>query len=223
MDAAFTAAEVGTCTQPPATACPDDAGFLRQLIVNLSGQYNVNPKQVYVTGFSSGAQMTERVGVEISDLVAAIAPVSGQMVGENPPPPVLPGNAVAPISVQEWHGTDDQNLWPCGYGTTNYSGVIYTLDTVDDTFNYWTSQNSCNTLQTTATLCSGSSPNGANDAPTPGLTSDTGNIATSCSQSGVEVQFIWEPGVGHSAQPATDDVRWQFFVAHPKPATGEKF
>jgi poly(3-hydroxybutyrate) depolymerase len=216
MNASFPASAIGTCTSPPATGCPDDAGFLRQLITTLSAQYNVNQNQVYVTGFSSGAQMAERVGVEISDLVAAIAPVSGQLVGQYPPPPTLPGNAHAPISVQEWHGTKDQNLWPCGYGTTSYSGVIYTLDTVDDTFNYWVNQNSCKTLQTTATLCSGSTPNNANDAPTPGIQGDTGNMATGCSQSGVEVQFIWEPGVAHSAQQQTNPQRWQFFTAHAK-------
>src|SRR5271166_1898605 len=51
LDAAFTTAEIGTCTSPPATSCPDDAGFLRQLIVNLTSQYHVNPNMVYVTGF----------------------------------------------------------------------------------------------------------------------------------------------------------------------------
>jgi poly(3-hydroxybutyrate) depolymerase len=191
----------------PAPA-PDDSGFLRQLIVNLSAQYNANPNQVYVAGFSSGAQMTERVGVEISDLVAAIAPTSGQMEGQQaPPPPVLaPGNALAPVSVQEWAGTLDQNLWPCGYGTTVYSGVTFTLDTVDDTFNYWVQQNKCTTLQTTQTLCSGNVPN-------PNV---TGNIATTCSQSNIEVQFIWEPGVAHNFQSKNNTARWLFFAAHAK-------
>ena len=67
MDAAF---------QSP----PDDSGFLRNLIVTLTGRYNVNPNQVYVAGFSSGAQMAHRVGVEISDLVAAIAIGSGRFL-----------------------------------------------------------------------------------------------------------------------------------------------
>ena len=206
MDAAF-----------PAPA-PDDSGFLRQLIVNLSAQYNVNPNQVYVAGFSSGAQMTERVGVEISDLVAAIAPTSGQMEGQQaPPPPVLaPGNALAPVSVQEWAGTLDQNLWPCGYGKTVYSGVTFTLDTVDDTFNYWVKQNSCTTLQTTQTLCTATAPNNTNDAPTPGMPGFTGNVATSCVQSNIEVQFIWEPGVAHSYQAKNNIARWAFFAAHSK-------
>jgi poly(hydroxyalkanoate) depolymerase family esterase len=210
MDAAFAPGEGGTCTEPPASGCPDDAGFLRQLIVNLTAQYNVNANMVYVTGMSSGAQMTERVGVEISDLVAAIAPASGQMEGqEAPPPPVLtPGNAVAPISVQEWHGTLDKNLWPCGYGTTKYSGVTFTLDTVDDTFNYWTgpSANACTVFQTTQTLCT-------NGVPTPGL---TGNDATGCANN-VEVQFIWEQNVAHSWQNGNDTARWLFFASHPKP------
>src|SRR5262249_32660061 len=33
--------------------------------------------RIYVTGFSNGASMTYRVGAELSDQVAAIAPVSG--------------------------------------------------------------------------------------------------------------------------------------------------
>ena len=206
MDAAF-----------PAPA-PDDSGFLRQLIVNLTAQYNVNPTQVYVAGFSSGAQMAERVGVEISDLVAAIAPASGQLVGQQVPPPSLPGNAVAPISVQEWQGTLDNNLWPCNYGTTKYSGITYTLDTVDDTFNYWVQQNGCSSLQTTQPLCLNSAPNNANDAPTPGMPNMTGNIATACTNN-VQVQFIWEPNVAHSFEQQYNTQRWQFFAANPMPTS----
>jgi poly(3-hydroxybutyrate) depolymerase len=204
--------------------CPDDVGFLGALIQNLKLQYNVNPYQIYVTGFSSGAQMTERVGVELSNLVAAIAPVAGPIVNaqgtltqaqvESWPIP----SAVAPVSVQLWEGTEDQNLWPCGYGQTNYSGVIFTVDTADDTFDYWTtgaSKNACTTFQTTATLCANGEPNNANDAPTPGISGDTGNIATGCANN-VEVQVIWEPGVAHNAQPATDVNRWLFFADHSK-------
>jgi poly(3-hydroxybutyrate) depolymerase len=214
MNAAFASGEGGTCTSPPATACPDDAGFLRQLIVNLTSQYNLNPDMIFVTGFSSGAQMTERVGVEISDLVAAIAPASGQMEGQQSvaPPPLAPGNALAPISVQEWHGTADTELPPCNYGTTLYSGVKYYLDTVDDTFNYWVTQNQCSTLQTTQTLCS-------NGQATSGL---SGNVATGCASSNVEVQFIWEPGVEHSWVSNNNGSRWQFLSAHPKQAGTDK-
>jgi poly(3-hydroxybutyrate) depolymerase len=196
---------------------PDDSGFLRALIVKLSSKYNVNPNMVYVTGFSSGAQMAERVGVDISDLVAAIAPTSGELVDQEVPPPGLPGPAVAPVSVQEWQGTADTELPPCNYGTTVYSGVTFTVDTVDDTFNYWVGQNGCSTLQTAQPLCANSAPNNANDAATPNMPGMTGNIATSCNGgSNVEVQFIWEPGTGHSWVTKNNTARWQFFSAHPK-------
>ena len=208
--------------------CPDDSGFLRSLIGALLtnqnngypyGNFAANPKMVYVTGFSSGAQMTERVGVELSDIVAAISPASGpfyNIQGTNIQPPLpLPGNVVAPpIPVMEWHGTVDEELPPCdgaaaagANGTTNYSGVIFTLETVDDTFNYWigsqansfTDQNAAFQIQPTSPptsiLCTpvtGSNLYGSNylnDAPTPAYPEPpnvpvmpntlTGNIAVS--------------------------------------------
>jgi poly(3-hydroxybutyrate) depolymerase len=199
--------------------CPDDSGFLAQLIQNLTTQYNVNPLQVYVAGFSSGAEMTERVGFEHSDLVAAIAPASGQLVAEQgnvAPPLPLPPDVQVSISVQEWHGTDDTSLPPCNYGTTKYNGVTFTLDTVDDTFNYWTgpSADACTTSQTMQPLCLNDAPNNANDAPTPGMPGLTGNVATGCANDAT-VQFIWEPGVAHNWEQQYDTARWQFFAAHP--------
>lgn len=213
LDAAFPAGEAGTCASPPATSCPDDAGFLRQLIVNLTSQYSVNPNMVFVTGFSTGSQMVHRVGIEISDLVAAIAPVSEQLEAQlsAPPPVLVPGDALAPISVQEWHGTEDTVEPPCNYGTSSFSGLDYYMDTVDDTFNYWVQQNQCTTYQTSQTLCTDGSP-------TPGL---AGNIATGCTNGG-EVQFIWESGVGHAWEPSNNTARWLFLAAHPKPSTLKK-
>ena len=113
-----------------------------------------------------------------------------------------------------------QGLPPCNYGTTKYNGVTFYLDTVDDTFNYWSgpNANACTEFQTTQTLCLNGAPNNANDAPTPGLPGLTGNIATGCTNN-VTVQFIWEPNVAHSWQQQYNTVRWQFFAANPKPAT----
>jgi poly(3-hydroxybutyrate) depolymerase len=198
--------------------CPDDSGFLRQLIIGLTSEYNVDPNRVYVAGFSSGAEMAERVGFESSDLVAAIVPASGQLVavqGVVPPPLPLPLAPVYPISVQEWHGTLDENLPPCNYGTTKYNGVTFTLDTVDDTFNFWTAPpNACTTFATTQPLCLNGAPNNLNDAPMLGIAGLTGNDATACADN-VEVEFIWEPNIEHSWQQEYDAQRWAFFQAHP--------
>ena len=203
--------------------CPDDSGFLRQLIVTLTAQYNVNPNQVYVAGFSSGGEMTERVGFELSDLVAAISPASGQLVAEQgivSPPLPLPPYPQFPVAVQEWHGTLDTNLAPCNYGTTKYNAATFTLDTVDDTFNFWPTApvNSCTTFLTTESLCLNGAPNNLNDAPMLGIPGLTGNDATGCA-SNAEVQFIWEPGVSHSWQQQYNTQRWAFFLAHQKQTT----
>ena len=223
MDAAFPSKdEGGTCAEPPATGCPDDIGFLKALIGNLETQYNVNPNMVYVAGFSSGGQMAERVGVELSGTVAAIVAGSGQLEGQTAPPPLgspqLP-QGFQPISVQEWHGTLDQNLSPCNYGTTKYNGVKFYLDTVDDTFNFWTTTNGCTTFKTTKPLCLNSAPNNLNDASMEGIAGLTGNDATGCANN-VEVQFIWEPNITHSWQQQYDDVRWNFLAAHPCQSCG---
>jgi hypothetical protein len=67
-------------------------------------------------------------------------------------------------------------------------------------------QNQCSTLQTTKTLCTG-------DQATSGL---SGNVATGCAGSNVEVQFIWEQGIKHNWEPGNNLARWQFLSAHPK-------
>ena len=208
MDAAFTAEEVGTCTEPAEPACPNDAGFLRALIGILVPQYNVNQSQIYVAGFSSGAQVAHRVAVEDSDLVAAVVIGSGTIVGQLDPPPIIMPTEVplAPISIQEWHGTEDPVIPPCNNGTTSYSGVKFYLATVDDSFNYWTTQNACTVFQNTQPLCQNDAPNG----------STTGNDATGCAN-GAEVQFIWEEGLGHAWTNGQDTLRWQFFATHAKP------
>jgi poly(3-hydroxybutyrate) depolymerase len=208
--------------------CPDDSGFLRNLIKTLTTQYSVNPNTIYVTGFSSGAQMTERVGVEISDLVAAIAPVSGPIYNAQGTLTqsqvesellTLP-NVLAPISVMEWQGTEDENLWPCGYGTTNYSNVIFTVSSVDDTFNYWKQQNQCTTVETAATLCLNGSPNSGSDYASPNIPGDTGNLATGCTVTSggqnIEVQFVWEPGVAHTWNQNNIPYIWSFFSGQQK-------
>lgn len=57
----------------------DDIGFIRRVIEEVSKEHQVNPKQIYISGFSNGASMTFRAGIELSGMVAAIAPVMGHL------------------------------------------------------------------------------------------------------------------------------------------------
>ncbi len=58
----------------------DDVGFLSKMIDEVNRIYKSNSKRVYATGMSNGGMMAYRLGCEISNKIAAIAPVACTMV-----------------------------------------------------------------------------------------------------------------------------------------------
>ncbi|MCB1068821.1 MAG: hypothetical protein KDL31_00610 [Kiritimatiellae bacterium] len=69
----------------------DDTGFLRAILDDLPAQERIDPRQVYLTGFSNGASMVFRYAVTHPETLAAIAPVSGHFrVPIKQPIPPLP-------------------------------------------------------------------------------------------------------------------------------------
>lgn len=68
----------------------DDVGFVRRLLADLAANFALDPRRVYATGFSNGASMSFRLGAELPEVVAAIAPVAGApWVWPTSPMPVL--------------------------------------------------------------------------------------------------------------------------------------
>lgn len=61
----------------------DDVGFINSLIDDLENRFNADTMRIYVTGFSNGASMAFRIGIELSHRIAAIAPVAGALWQEN--------------------------------------------------------------------------------------------------------------------------------------------
>ena len=57
----------------------DDVGFISDLIDKMVKERNADPLHVYITGMSNGAMMTYRCGCELSNKIAAIAPVAGNI------------------------------------------------------------------------------------------------------------------------------------------------
>ena len=55
----------------------DDVGFLNAIIDSTSAYYNIDQTRLYCTGFSMGGFMTNRLGCELNNRIAAIASVSG--------------------------------------------------------------------------------------------------------------------------------------------------
>jgi polyhydroxybutyrate depolymerase len=64
----------------------DDVAFIRALIEKLSADYSIDQRRIFATGFSNGASMAFRVGHELADRIAAIAPHSGACWSETVQP-----------------------------------------------------------------------------------------------------------------------------------------
>ena len=64
----------------------DDVGFIRTLIDHLKTSLEIDSSRIYIAGLSGGAMMTYQLGSELSDIIAAIAPVAGSSGGINSVP-----------------------------------------------------------------------------------------------------------------------------------------
>jgi len=87
----------------------DDVMFMRAMIDHFESTDNVDPDRIYVTGHSRGGMMTYRLGCVLSGIVAAIAPVSGNMATAGGSADV-PCSLAAPVSVLAIHGTADGTI-----------------------------------------------------------------------------------------------------------------
>ncbi len=195
----------------------DDVGFLRQLIGAIQTNVGPDPKKIYMTGYSAGALMSHRFGVEASDVVAAIGSVEGTLYSTGTSQPVP--STLGPVSVIVLHGDQDNTIQYCGSNTDASQ---------EQTFNYWTgaSANSCSSVDTTAALCSSQG----------NITAVVEKDATGCSGN-TEVQFykliggihVWpttpmnvqgqapyNPDFNATTGITATQIMWNFFAAHPK-------
>jgi len=61
----------------PGQKAINDIRFINALLDDLSARFVVNKRRVFVTGFSNGASMSFLAGAQLSNRIAAIAPVAG--------------------------------------------------------------------------------------------------------------------------------------------------
>jgi polyhydroxybutyrate depolymerase len=117
----------------------DDVGFIRALIDKLRRSHPIDPRRVYVTGMSNGAMMSHRLGIELSDRIAAIAPVVGTVFGDEP----RPAQGVPALMI---NGMLDENVpWqggaPGGRGARGWDGTPARPALEQATF--WAAANGC--------------------------------------------------------------------------------
>ena len=71
--------ECGDCGQCGWSSCNDDVGFLKSLVGVITATFAVDADRVFVSGFSNGAMMANRIGCEASELFAGVALIGGRI------------------------------------------------------------------------------------------------------------------------------------------------
>jgi polyhydroxybutyrate depolymerase len=186
----------------------DDVGFISDLLDRLTARYPVDPRRIYVTGMSNGAMMAHRLGIELSDRLAAVATVVGTLFGDEP----APAHAVSALII---NGMLDRNVphagGPPGGRFSNAWDGTPTLPSIRQA-TFWASADHCTTGVETRDqdgvvhlkyLC----PNGK--AVESYLLADSGHAWPGGERGG-------RRGDAPSTSLNATDVIWDFFRAHVK-------
>ncbi|BDS11008.1 extracellular catalytic domain type 1 short-chain-length polyhydroxyalkanoate depolymerase [Aureispira anguillae] len=130
----------GWCCGFASNTAVDDVGFIEVLLDSLSQQYAIDSNRIYVTGMSNGGFMTYRLACELSNRIAAIAPVAASMSISNCSP-------LRPVPVINFHSYLDTHI-PYSGGIGNGPSSHYNLPQ-DSVINTWAAINSCTVPQDT--------------------------------------------------------------------------
>jgi polyhydroxybutyrate depolymerase len=198
-----------------AEGAADDVGYIRAVLDDLEGFLPVDRRRVYATGMSNGGMMCYRLASELSDRIAAVAPVAGTM----PPRPAKPGRAVPLLHV---HGTEDE-IVPYG-GPKRPVGGGFAFGSVEESARAWVEANGCPTEGASEALPDADAGDGCTVV----------RVRYGPGRVGSEVVVYKVVGGGHTwpgREPpgkflgrSTRDVDggeliWEFFERHPMPET----
>lgn len=185
---------------------PDDVRFVAALLDDLPRHVHVDPRRVYATGMSIGGMMCYRLAAEMSDRIAAIAPVAAAAAVSQPKPS-------RPVPVMHFHGQVDAIVPISGPGDDTPSTVRFR--SVEDSIRLWVELNECPSEAEVTEL-----PDAANDGTR--VTRRVFGPGTG----GAEVVLFVVEGGGHTwpGQPAplalmgqstldvsANDLMWEFF------------
>ncbi|HEY4309922.1 MAG TPA: PHB depolymerase family esterase [Pirellulales bacterium] len=189
----------------------DDVQFVNAILDEASRSAAIDERRIYATGMSNGAMMSYRLAAELSERIAAIAPVAGTMALDAFAPD-------RPVPVIHFHGTEDDYVpFDGGRGPLSLSQNHFA--SVAESIRRWADFNGCRPDPTITDL-----PNVAADGLAIECREYTGG------RDGTEVVLYVVAGGGHTwpgresritaLGPSTlsisaNDLMWEFFVRHP--------
>jgi polyhydroxybutyrate depolymerase len=195
----------------------DDVAFVRALIDHLTTTRPIDPARVYATGMSNGAIVSQRLACDLSDKIAAVAPVAGSLAEAlapictpNRPVPILMIMGEADPFVP-WAGGQVKGL---GFGP---------VLSVADTIAYWVTHNGCNPIPTIT-----QEPDRAPDDGTTvrresytGCRANADVILYAVTNGGHAwpggIQYLPESTIGKTNRDIdATTIIWDFFAAHPQ-------
>ena len=189
---------------------PDDVAFTSALLDDLATVVNVDPKRVFATGMSNGGMMCHRLAAELSDRIAAVAPVAGTLGLSDIHPK-------RPVPVIHFHGTADRVV-PWG-GPKRLLPPTIRFVGVDETIRKWVEADGCPPEAKVTDI-----PDAAGDGTT------ARRITYGPGKGGSEVVLVEIEGTGHTwpgmpppvsflgrstKNVSANDLMWEFFQKHP--------
>lgn len=202
----------GNCCGYAMTQKIDDVAFVRAILDDLAKVGRIDKKRIYATGMSNGAIMSYRLAAELSERIAAIAPVSGPMGTESCSPQ-------RPVPVIHFHGTKDEFApYGGGKGPKSLSGTNFF--SVDHSVKVWIKANGCP-----------GGPAKVEELPDKAKDGTSAVIKTyGPGRDGAEVVLVTILGQGHTwpgrdtllaslgattKNVSANDLMWEFFQKHP--------
>jgi polyhydroxybutyrate depolymerase len=212
----FLTFNAGRCCPPATRNNVDDVGFTHAIIDLLRQRLPVDGRRIYATGMSNGGMMAHRLAAE-SSLVAAVAPVAGQLN-------VATFAPRRPVPVLEFHSVDDTRARYGGETSASHRARFPQFPPVEEGMARWAAHNGCPPKPVVSPTITGARG-----------TINEGQTLTVLSygpgRGGAEVILYKFTGVGHVwpgstsslpillGRPTTladaNEVMWRFFAAHP--------
>ena len=187
---------------------PDDVAFIGKLLDDLGTVVNLDAKRVYACGMSNGAMMCYRLAAEMSDRIAAIAPVAGTIAVEESKPK-------RPVPVIHFHGTRD-TMVPFETAEGKARAVLRGMP-VEDSIQTWVKLNGCDEMLKTTDVLS-----------QPDDELKVTRTRYGPGKDGAEVVLVVVEGGGHTwpgrkprfrgksaLNVSANDLIWEFFEKHP--------